>query len=104
MSTWMLIVIAGMAIATYVPRALPLLFLKADRIPPRFQAILGNVPYAALGALIIPGVFTFHDDPWFGVVGALTAVLTAWLGGNLVVVVGSSIVVLTLYSLLQAGT
>jgi branched-subunit amino acid transport protein len=100
MSTYMLLVIAGMAVATYVPRMLPLLFLNAERIPLRLQAILRNVPYAALGALIVPGIFNFHEDPWFGIVGGLTALLSAWLGGNLVVVVSCSIVMLTLYSVI----
>jgi branched-subunit amino acid transport protein len=94
----MMLVIIGMAVVTYVPRMLPLVFLKADRIPPRLQAILKNVPYAALGALIVPGIFMIQKDPWFGVIGGLTALLAAWLGGHLIVVVGCSIAALTLYA------
>lgn len=100
MSPTLLIIIAGMAVVTYVPRLLPLLFLRTEHIPRRLQAVLRNVPYAALGALILPGVLTFGDDPWFGIVGGGAAVLTAWLGGNLIVVVVCAITALSVYSAL----
>jgi len=98
MSHSMFLLLAGMSIVTYLPRMLPLVFMRADRIPPRLQAVLRNVPYAALGALIVPGIFTFHEDPMFGVVGAATAGLAAYLRGNLITVVGCSIAALSIYS------
>lgn len=93
-------IIAGMAIVTYIPRMLPLVLLDANKIPPKLQAILRNVPYAALGALIFPGILTVHENIWFGIIGGLTAIIVAYLGANLIIVVLSSIVVLSVVSMI----
>lgn len=98
MNTTMLLIIAGMALVTYIPRMLPLVLLDANKIPPKIQAILRNVPYAALGALIFPGILTVHENIWFGIIGGLTAIIVAYLGANLIIVVLSSIVVLSIVS------
>ena len=102
MSMTMLIIIAGMALVTYIPRMLPLVFMDAERIPSWLQAILRNVPYAALGALIFPGILTVHENIWYGIVGGLTAIIVAFLGANLIIVVMSSIGILMLLSLFQS--
>ncbi|WP_209121855.1 AzlD domain-containing protein [Alkalihalobacillus sp. BA299] len=99
MDTNILLIIAGMAIVTYIPRMLPLVFLDANKIPPKLQAILRNVPYAALGALIFPGILTVHENVMFGLIGGITAAVIAYLGANLIVVVLSSIGILTVISL-----
>jgi branched-subunit amino acid transport protein len=93
-----LLIIAGMALVTYIPRMLPLVFMDVEKIPTWFQAILRNVPYAALGALIFPGVLSVHENIWFGIIGSITAIIVAYIGVNLIVVVLSSIVVLMLLS------
>lgn len=92
---WMIV---GMGIVTYVPRMLPLVAFNAEKLHPRLKGILKNVPYAALGALIVPGVFTVNDDLLFGMIGAVTAFLVAYLGANLIFVVLSAIMVLSVYS------
>ncbi|WP_088103568.1 AzlD domain-containing protein [Halalkalibacter urbisdiaboli] len=99
MTFTMIWVIVGMAVVTYIPRMLPLVFMNAQTIPVWLQAILRNVPYAALGALIFPGVLTVHDNPAFGIIGALVAITVAFLGANLIIVVLSSIVALSILSL-----
>ncbi|MFB4162787.1 AzlD domain-containing protein [Alteribacillus sp. JSM 102045] len=96
MSTELFIIILGMALVTYIPRMLPLVFLNAKQIPPRLEGILRNVPYAALGALIFPGVLTIHDNVFFGLTGMAVAFSIAFLGGNLILVVLGSIFILTL--------
>ncbi|MCL7748176.1 AzlD domain-containing protein [Halalkalibacter alkaliphilus] len=98
MSMNMMLIIAGMAIVTYIPRMLPLVFLDVERIPSWVQAILRNVPYAALGALIFPGILTINENIWYGVIGGITAIIIAYLGANLIIVVLSSIVALMLLS------
>lgn len=100
MNMTILLIIAGMAIVTYIPRMLPLVFLDANKIPPKLQAILRNVPYAALGALIFPGILTVHENIWFGIIGGITAIIVAYLGANLIIVVLSSIVVLSVVSMI----
>ncbi|TWI57197.1 AzlD domain-containing protein [Halalkalibacter nanhaiisediminis] len=99
MNMTMIIIIAGMALVTYIPRMLPLVFMDADRIPSWLQAMLRNVPYAALGALIFPGILTVHENIWYGIIGGITAIFVAYLGANLIIVVMSSIAVLMLISM-----
>lgn len=94
------ITIIGMALVTYIPRMLPLVALNGKEMPPFLQAVLKNVPYAALGALIVPGIFTFHDDWKFGLIGAVTAFVVAYMRANVIVVVISAIAILSIYSLL----
>ncbi|MDT8859600.1 AzlD domain-containing protein [Alkalihalobacillus sp. MEB130] len=99
MNMTMMFIIAGMALVTYIPRMLPLVFLNVEKIPPWVQAILRNVPYAALGALIFPGILTVSENIWYGIIGGVTALIVAYLGANLIIVVMSSIVVLMFVSL-----
>lgn len=98
MSKEIFLLILGMGIVTYIPRMLPFVLLKGKELPSFLQAILKNVPYAILGALIFPGVFIMNDTIWFGVVGAITAFIIAYLGANILVVVLGSIIVLSIVS------
>ncbi|HHY74476.1 MAG TPA: AzlD domain-containing protein [Bacillus bacterium] len=93
------LMIIGMAIVTYFPRMLPLVALNGKKMPPFLQAVLSNVPFAALGALIVPGIFLINENIWYGVIGATVAFLVAFLGANVIIVVMSSIAVLTMFSL-----
>jgi branched-subunit amino acid transport protein len=94
MSPTMFLLIAGMAIVTYIPRMLPLTFMDTLPLPSWLQAVLRNVPYAALGALIFPGILNAHENVYFSLIGALTAIIVAYLGANLIIVVLSSILIL----------
>jgi branched-subunit amino acid transport protein len=53
---WMLVL--AMGLVTYGPRMLPMVFLNNMRLPPLLNAFLQYVPYAALGALIFPGIIS----------------------------------------------
>nr|WP_216366429.1 AzlD domain-containing protein [Geobacillus sp. BMUD] len=90
--------IIGMGIVTYLPRLLPFVLLGRVGLPPFWQGVLKNVPYAVLGALIIPDVFFIQEDLLFGVVGFAAAVITAWLGANVMIVVLAAVAALSLYS------
>jgi len=101
-------VVIGMGIVTYIPRMLPLVVIKADGVPPFLQGVLKNVPFAVLGALIFPAIFTIQsgslihitwDDFLFGLIGGCVAFVASYLGWNIIFVVLSSIAVLTVYSL-----
>lgn len=92
---WMIV---GMGIVTYIPRMLPLIAFDAKNLHPKFQGVLRNVPYAALGALIFPGILTVNGDVVFGIIGGVTAFAVAYLGVNLIYVVLSAIAVLTMYA------
>lgn len=92
-------IIIGMGVVTYIPRMLPLVAFDANKIHPRLQGLLKNVPYAALGALIFPGILLVNpDNLLYGMVGAATAFAVAFAGANLIFVVLSAIAVLSIYS------
>ncbi|WP_042356528.1 AzlD domain-containing protein [Bacillus rubiinfantis] len=93
---WMII---GMGLVTYIPRMLPFVLFKGRELPPFIQGVLKNVPYATLGALIFPAIFFIQEgDIWYGVLGACAAFSASFLGANVILVVLSSIMVLTVYS------
>ncbi|MFS0864080.1 AzlD domain-containing protein [Fredinandcohnia sp. 179-A 10B2 NHS] len=98
MDKTILLMIIGMGLVTYIPRMLPLVVFNSVKLPPFLQGVLKNVPFAILGALIIPGIFTINEDIWFGIIGAVVAFVVAYLGANVIVVVLSSIIALSIYS------
>ncbi|PIC81593.1 branched-chain amino acid transporter [Sporosarcina sp. P18a] len=93
---WMLL---GMAVATYVPRMIPLTILDGKELPPIVSGVLRNIPYAVLGALIFPAILHIQDDILFGVIGAITAFTLAFLGLDVMFVVIGTIAALAVYSL-----
>ncbi|TLS38115.1 AzlD domain-containing protein [Pseudalkalibacillus caeni] len=98
MNESVILIILGMAVVTYIPRMVPLVFFNSEHIHPKVQNILKNVPFAILGALIFPGILTINEDIWFGIVGAAAAFIAAYFGANLIFVVLSSIAVLSVYA------
>lgn len=99
MDNTILMMIIGMGIVTYIPRMIPLVALSSLKLPLFVQNVLKNVPYATLGALIVPGIFLISEDIVFGIIGALAATLIAFTGANVIVVVMGSIGTLVLYSM-----
>lgn len=100
MEAWYWWMILGMAIVTYIPRAIPLTFLEGRELPKPVQNVLRNIPYAVLGALIFPAIFFVQENIWFGLIGAVAAFGLAFSGANVMIVVLGSIAVLAIYSLL----
>ncbi|ARF18260.1 AzlD domain-containing protein [Sporosarcina ureae] len=93
---WMLL---GMAIATYVPRMIPLTILDGKELPPIVSGVLRNIPYAVLGALIFPAILHIQDDILFGIIGAVIAFALAFIGLDVMFVVIGTIAALAVYSL-----
>lgn len=92
-SIWLLII--GMGLVTYIPRMAPFVAVDAEKFPPFLVRLLKNIPYAALGALIFPGILSVHANMWFGVAAGAVAVGIALLRGHLIVVVIGSVAFLT---------
>jgi branched-subunit amino acid transport protein len=87
-------VILGMAVVTAVPRVVPALLVGRIKLSPAVKRWLEAIPYAALGALIFPGILTVDETrPMIGLIGGATAVLLAWLRLHLLFVVGGAIAV-----------
>ena len=83
-----LICVALMALVTYVPRVLPVTIFR-KQLKSRF---LDYTPYAVLGALTFPDVFTSTGHLYSAVGGTLVAVALGYKGKSLVVVAMAAIV------------
>ena len=88
------LLIVGMALVTYIPRALPAFLMDKLRFGARFQKFLTLLPYTAMAVLIFPGVLvTDESHPRFGVIGVLPAVLLALKKFPLIVCVLAAVAV-----------
>lgn len=92
----------GMMVVTYLPRLLPLAVLRNIRLPRCLSVFLSFIPFAAIGALIIPGGLGAVDGDWvLSAVGLAAAFVSAWLLRNIVVTVVLSILAVYLALLLM---
>jgi len=91
------VTIVGMALATYIPRAFPLIALASRNLPPVVVRWLGYVPTAVLSALLAPclllkdGSLSLGLDNLFllaAVPTFLTAILTRSFFGSVAVGMG----------------
>lgn len=69
----------AMALATYLTRLLPLVFLRGDASNPLLERWLRHVPVSIFAAIVAPGVFAPHGSvEWGGnAVAALVALMIA---------------------------
>ncbi len=83
--------ILGMAAVTYGPRLIPFFLVSRMDLPGQVDAFLKCIPVAAIGALIIPGVFTAVPDAPLAVICGMgfTLVFGLWKGGIIIPVLGS---------------
>lgn len=74
-----LLLIFCMMLVTYIPRAVPALFVGKIKLPKSVEKFLKLIPYTAMSALIFPGVFTVDEaNLWIGMIGAVVAGILAW--------------------------
>lgn len=90
-----------MALVTYVPRVLPVTIFRKQIRSPFIRSFLDYTPYAVLGALTFPDVFTSTGHWYSAVGGTLVAVALGYKGKSLVVVAMAAII--TVYLLELAG-
>lgn len=102
MNTDILLLIIGMALVTYIPRALPALFIGKIKFSPKFEKFLRLIPYSAMAALIVPGVFiTAPDRLYIGIAGAATAGILAWFKKPIILCVVAAVAVdIALYAII----
>ena len=91
MNNNVIVIILGMAAVTYGPRLIPFLLLSQREIPKQVDAFLKCIPVAAIGALIIPGVFSATPEmPMAAIAGmGFTLIIGFWKGGIVIPVLGS---------------
>ena len=86
-------------LVTYIPRLLPFIFINTKKIPENLSRFLSFVPYAALGALILPGgINAVEEHPGLSIAGLLLAAVFSWF--NLNVVISMALTVAAIYPFL----
>lgn len=90
----LVLLIAGMALATYVSRVSPFFLLPKEGVPVHVERFLKYVPAAAIGALIFPDVLQGPEGHAFAsLLAAAMASLLALKSRALWVTVGGAIAV-----------
>lgn len=85
-------IILGMSIVTIIPRIVPLLIVGRVTFPKWINRFLAVIPYAALGALIFPGILTVDEShPSIGLIGGLVAVVLSFLRMHVLIVIAGAI-------------
>ncbi|ASN06613.1 AzlD domain-containing protein [Virgibacillus necropolis] len=93
-------IIIGMSLVTIIPRIIPAYIVDRIHFPDWFNRWLNAIPYAALGALIFPGIMTIRpEQPHVGILGGLVAVVLAYIGLNVILVVVGAIAAVFVMSL-----
>ena len=83
-----------MALVTYLIRMVPLTFFQKEIKSPFIKSFLFYVPYAVLGAMTFPAIFTSGGSVLASTAGCLIALYLAYKGkGLLSVAVASCIMV-----------
>lgn|SRR5690625_1941931 len=83
-----LLIIIGMSLVTMIPRVIPAFIVDKVNFPLWVNQWLQAIPYAALGALIFPGILSVKPDaPYVGIVGGIVAITLSFLGLNIIFVV-----------------
>lgn len=78
-SNKIMLLILGMSIVTFIPRAIPAILADKMNFGPKTEKFLKLIPYTAMAALIFPGVLSVDTArPVIGIVGALVAAVLAW--------------------------
>ena len=78
--------VAVMALVTYIPRMIPLTFMRR-KITNRFvRSFLHYTPYAVLTAMTLPAILYSTSSMYSAVVGLLVAVLLAYRNRGLLTV------------------
>lgn len=100
-TTYALLQLGVMALVTYLVRMLPMtLFTK--KIKSRFlRSFLYYVPYAVLGAMTFPAIFSSTGGVVSGIVGTAVALVLAFFGRGLLTVAVSACAAVFVTNLLQ---
>ncbi|HLR81416.1 MAG TPA: AzlD domain-containing protein [Bacillota bacterium] len=93
-------IIIGMALVTMIPRVIPAFIVEKLSFRAWVNRWLNAIPFAALGALIFPGILSVNaDKPYIGLIGGLIAIALAYIGLNVVLVVIGAIATVFVLSL-----
>lgn len=94
-----LIIIVSMALVTAIPRMIPAFLMDKFQFKGWVNRWLAAIPFAALGALIFPGILSVTEKPIVGFTGGIVALLLAYFGLNVILVVLGAILTVYLLSM-----
>lgn len=95
-----ILIIIGMSLATMIPRIIPAFIVDKLEFRGWLNRWLSAIPFAALGALIFPGILAVKpDQPHIGLIGGIVAIALAYLGLNVILVVIGAIATVFLVSI-----
>lgn len=83
---------AGMMLVTYIPRLIPLKFIRTDHLNSGIRTFLESIPYTILGALIFPSIINaVPDRPLTSIISGLVCLAASYFKGGLIIPVILSI-------------
>lgn len=95
-----ILIIIGMSLATMIPRIIPSFIVDKLEFRGWINRWLNAIPFAALGALIFPGILTVKpDQPHIGLIGGIVAIGLAYIGLNVILVVIGAIITVYVFSM-----
>lgn len=87
------LIIIGMSLVTMIPRIIPAFIVDKLQFRDWVNNWLNAIPFAALGALIFPGILSVKpDQPYIGLLGGIVAIGLAYVGLNIIIVVIGAVV------------
>lgn len=91
--TGLLPLILGMTVVTFIPRFIPLIFLKDREINPKVRKFLVYIPFTSLSILITKGIIESSAEMLLPtIIGIGISGIVSYFKGNLVVSVFLGIV------------
>lgn len=90
MNYWLLII--AMGVVTYIPRMIPMVFLRDMEPSPFIKRFLNYIPYAALTTLIFPGILYSTNNLLSAVIGGIVSIIMAFYKDNLLLIVFTGII------------
>ncbi len=84
--TYVLVAVAVMAIVTYIPRFIPLTFMRRKINNQFIKSFLYYVPYAVLAAMTLPSILYSTSGFISAIAGMIMAIFLAYKNHGLVVV------------------
>ncbi len=97
----LVLLVLAMGAVTYIPRMLPMVLLQNLKLPAFLNRFLEFIPFAAIGALIFPGILSSTGDTASAVAGGAVSAMLAYLQLNLMLVVLGGIAGVLAWNLLM---
>ncbi len=83
---YQIICVCIMALASYIPRFIPLVFCRKKIQSTFLKSFLYYMPYAVLSALTFPAIFFSTGSLWTAIIGTVVAIGLSLFNVNLAIV------------------